>query len=205
MLIVFPLGLLATAVIFDFIYLAGGNPRFADASFWMIAAGVVGGLVAAVFGTIDWIAIPANTRAKAIGLWHGIGNVVVLACFAVSWVIRNNAQTTVPSNGAVTFAVLGVLLAVLTGWLGGELVARLGIGVSPGAHVNSPNSLSGRPATDVDTNYTQGGVIGTPVSTQVAAATPGRTAMGRAPDSADRRESAPRPTTTDADRGSPPL
>jgi hypothetical protein len=44
------------------------------------------------------------------------------------------------------FSFLGVLLAVATGWLGGELVNRLGIGVDDGAHVNSPSSLSGRPA-----------------------------------------------------------
>ena len=37
----------------------------------MIAAGIIGGLLAAVFGLLDWIGIPGNTRAKAIGLWHG--------------------------------------------------------------------------------------------------------------------------------------
>lgn len=49
-LIVYPLGLLSTAVIFDIIYLVTANARWATVSFWMIAAGVVGGLLAAVFG-----------------------------------------------------------------------------------------------------------------------------------------------------------
>jgi len=44
------------------------------------------------------------------------------------------------------FSFFGVGLALWTGWLGGELVDRLGIGVDPGAHVNAPSSLSGRPA-----------------------------------------------------------
>jgi hypothetical protein len=35
---------------------------------------------------------------------------------------------------------------LLTGWLGGELVERLGIGVDNGAHLDAPNSLSGKPA-----------------------------------------------------------
>jgi hypothetical protein len=52
-LIVYPLGLLSTAVIFDVIHLVTANPRWATISFWMIAAGIVGGLLAAIFGLID--------------------------------------------------------------------------------------------------------------------------------------------------------
>lgn len=65
MLIVFPIGLLATAVIFDILYLASRNPDLSTVSFYMITA-----------------------------------------------------------------------------WIGGELVYRLGVGVDPGAHVNAPNSLT---------------------------------------------------------------
>src|SRR5437764_15366869 len=65
MLIVFPLGLLATAVIFDVIALATGNGAWSGIAYYLIPAGLIGGLVAAVFGLIDWLAIPYNTRAKA--------------------------------------------------------------------------------------------------------------------------------------------
>ena len=61
MLIVFPVGLLATAVIFDLIYLLGDRATMAIVSCWMIAAGVIGGLVAAPFGWLDWFAIPPGT------------------------------------------------------------------------------------------------------------------------------------------------
>lgn len=44
MLIVFPLGLLATAVIFDIVYLITGNSVFPVLSFWDIAVGVIGEL-----------------------------------------------------------------------------------------------------------------------------------------------------------------
>ena len=54
MLIVFPVGLFTTAVIFDILYLVNDNPFFPTASFYMIAAGVIGGLLAAIFGLIDW-------------------------------------------------------------------------------------------------------------------------------------------------------
>jgi hypothetical protein len=42
----------------------------------------------------------------------------------------------------------------VTGWLGGELVDRMGVGVDRGAHLNSPSSLSDRPATDGATEIT---------------------------------------------------
>jgi uncharacterized membrane protein len=147
MLIVFPLGLLATSFVFDIVYLATDRPRFADISFWMIASGIIGGVLAAVFGLIDWLAIPDQTRAKRIGALHGIGNVVVTALFAASWIVRYGATIPAPSS-AIVLSGLGVALALVTGWLGGELVDRLAIGVDDGAHPNAPSSLSHRSARD---------------------------------------------------------
>jgi uncharacterized membrane protein len=143
-LIVFPLGLLSTAVIFDVLYLVTGRSGFTVAAAYAIAAGVVGGLVAAVFGLIDWLAIPPATRAKRIGLWHGGGNVIVVVLFAGSWLLRAGADGWEPTGPALMLSFLGVALASLTGWLGGELVERLGVGVDDGAHLDAPSSLSHR-------------------------------------------------------------
>jgi uncharacterized membrane protein len=149
MLIVFPLGLLATSLIFDIIALAADNATLFIASYWMIAAGVIGGLLAAIFGLVDWLAIPNKTRAKEIGLWHGVGNVIVTALFAISWFLRRPTPDHPPAT-ALLLSVIAVGMALVTGWLGGELVDRLGVGVDDGAHVNSPSSLSGRPAHQED-------------------------------------------------------
>jgi uncharacterized membrane protein len=146
MLIVFPLGLLATAVIFDVLYLIFGNETFPTVSYWLIVAGIVGGLVAALFGLIDWLAIPNGTRAKSVGLWHGLGNVVIVLLFALSWYLRRDAPGYTPDNTALIPSALGAGLAIITGWLGGELVYRLDVGVDPGAHLDAPSSLSGEPA-----------------------------------------------------------
>jgi len=143
MLVVFPLGLLATSFVFDIIYVATGNPRFADISLWMIASGIIGGLLAAVFGLVDFLSIPSGTRAKRIGALHGIGNVIVVGLFAVSWLLRY--EPIVPSVAALVLSGAAVALALITGWLGGELVDRLSIGVDDGAHPDAPSSLSDRP------------------------------------------------------------
>jgi uncharacterized membrane protein len=140
MLIVFPLGLLATAVIFDLIALGTANHNWSLAAFYMMGAGIVGGLIAAVFGLIDWIGIPSNTRAKNIGAWHGIGNVVVVLLFAGALMLRWDTPA-LPDGAALTLSILGVILALVTGWLGGELVDRLGVGVDQGANMNAPSSL----------------------------------------------------------------
>jgi uncharacterized membrane protein len=146
MLIVFPLGLLATALFFDLISLAlDRHPGLFTASFYMIAAGIIGGLLAAVFGAIDFLKIPSGTRAKRVGRLHGGGNVVVVVLFAASWWIRRGAPADPPIL-AIVLAAAGAGLATFTGWLGGELVGRLGVGVDDGAHVDAPSSLGGQPA-----------------------------------------------------------
>jgi uncharacterized membrane protein len=145
MLIVFPLGLLATAVVFDVIYLVTDNALWTQAAFYMIGAGVITGLAAAAPGVVDWLAIPRGTRAKRIGLIHGVGNVLVVTLFALSWYLRRD-QPAAPPTGAVVAGLLGAGLSVLTAWLGGELVNRLGVGVDDGAHLDAPSSLTGRPA-----------------------------------------------------------
>ncbi|HEX2910858.1 MAG TPA: DUF2231 domain-containing protein [Chloroflexia bacterium] len=147
MLIVFPLGLLAAAVIFDIISLASGTTHWSEMAFYMIAAGIIGGLTAAVFGLIDWLGIPSHTRAKAVGLWHGAGNVVVVVLFAVSWLLRYGNPAS-PGTLALLFSFVAVALALVTGWLGGELVDRLGVGVDNGANLDAPSSLSNLPASE---------------------------------------------------------
>ena len=149
MLIVFPLGLLGMATIFDLIYLGTGNRDLPVASYWMIPAGIITGLLAALFGFWDWLALPGGTRAKSIGLTHGGGNVVVVVLFAVSWLLRRGAAAGgveyAPNGLPIILEVVGLVLALVTGWLGGELVNRLGVGVYDGAHVDAPSSLSDRP------------------------------------------------------------
>jgi uncharacterized membrane protein len=146
MLIVLPLGLFTAAVVFDALSLWRGSPTFATVAYWNIAAGAVGGLLAAVFGLIDWLAIPAGTRAKRIGLLHGGSNVVVVVIFGLVWLMRGNTIGTVPTTNLFLLEVVGLALGSVAGWLGGELVDRLGVGVDDGAHLDAPSSLSGRPA-----------------------------------------------------------
>lgn len=146
MLVVLPLGLFIGAVVFDAVYLWRGTSTFAVVGYWNIAGGILAGLVAAVFGFVDWLAIPADTRAKRIGLLHGGSNVIVVLAFAVVFWVRSNSPDATASAGIFVIELGALVLGAVAGWLGGELVDRLGVGVDDGAHLNAPSSLSGRPA-----------------------------------------------------------
>jgi uncharacterized membrane protein len=139
-LIVFPLGLLGMAVVFDLLRLITDNDDLATASYYMIAAGLISGVLAAVFGVIDYLGIPKGTRARRIGLLHGAGNDVVLLLFFLSWLMRRDDDH-VAGGLALTLALAGAAVSVVTGWLGGELVDRLGVGVDDDAGLDAPASL----------------------------------------------------------------
>jgi uncharacterized membrane protein len=146
MLIVLPLGLFIAAVVFDGLYLWRGTPAFAAVSYWNIAGGIIGGLLAAVFGLIDWLAIPSGTRAKRIGLIHGGANVVVVGLFAAAWLMRGDTIDNASTTTVFMIELAALVLGSVSGWLGGELVDRLAVGVDDGAHLDAPSSLSGLPA-----------------------------------------------------------
>ena len=139
-LIVFPLGLLASAVVFDIVRILSGSLSFSTVSYWMIVGGLIGGALAAPFGLYDWFGIPSGSRARSVGLVHGLTMVVTLLLFFASWWLRPYPSYE-PSSAALGLSFVGVATALFGGWLGGELVERLGVGVDDGANLNAPNSL----------------------------------------------------------------
>jgi uncharacterized membrane protein len=147
-LIVFPLGLLTTAVGFDVLHLVTDRGSFAVTAAHLIAAGVLLGVVTAATGWLDWwLVTPPGTRARRIGLTHGLVNAAVLALFAVSWLLRLDQPDWQPGWPALITAWAGALAGGLGGWLGGELVERLGISVDENAGPDAPSSLHKEPTT----------------------------------------------------------
>ena len=80
-------------------------------------------------------------EASRIGLIHGLTNLGVMVLFIASWLLRRDSPG-VPPTAAFALSFIGVAGALLGGWLGGELVERLGVGVTPGANLNAPSSLT---------------------------------------------------------------
>jgi uncharacterized membrane protein len=118
-------------VIFDIVALAGSDDLvFAKASTWLIGIGILGALLAALFGLMDLSVIPRGTKAFTYGLTHMALNLVTVALFVISFFIRHaHGYDDVP---AVAFILSVIALAILgvSGWLGGELSYHYGVRVA---------------------------------------------------------------------------
>jgi uncharacterized membrane protein len=141
MLVTFPIGLWTAAVVFDLIQLTSGNEVFGEVAYWNIVAGSIGAVLAAVTGLVDWTGIPANTRAKRVGLLHAGLNTLALLLFVVAWLVRMDNPRHEVSGGLFVVEILAIVAATISAWLGGELVDRLGIGVHEDAHPDASSSL----------------------------------------------------------------
>jgi uncharacterized membrane protein len=130
-----PIGAWTLSLVFDLVSRwAGEDEVFVKASFWLIGAGIVGAVLAAALGLMDLATIPRRTPAFATGLTHAGLNTVVLALYAVSFLLRRDhldeGDVTVAAFvlSAVAFAVLGA-----SGWLGGKLAYHYGVRVADDA------------------------------------------------------------------------
>lgn len=129
MLVAFPIGLWITSFIFDLIGAASHEQQYFAAGFYMVVAGCIGAVLAALPGLIDFLfVIPPHSSARTRGLLHGGLNTLILLLF-----ISEAAYRRGPSNPAdwlsLVLSLAGVIGLAVSGWLGGTLVYRNQIGV----------------------------------------------------------------------------
>ncbi|NLU79770.1 DUF2231 domain-containing protein [Micromonospora sp. HNM0581] len=141
MLVMFPFALLVTAVLFDIVDTVGGPDFLGEVAYWNLTVGLIGGLLAAAAGTFDLLAIPSGTRAKRVALTHAAANVAVILLFAAVWAVRLNADSRGAGGALVAIEVVALGILGVGGWLGGELVDRLGVGVDRDAGLDASSSL----------------------------------------------------------------
>jgi uncharacterized membrane protein len=128
MLIVFPIGLWIFSLIADLIYIGTDTAIWNDIAFYTMAGGIVGALLAAIPGLIDYISI-TNSRTKRIGTIHMVLNVLILGLFIFNlWARYNDLFST---QLPVILSAIGVVMLAVSGWLGGEMVYVRGVGVEP--------------------------------------------------------------------------
>lgn len=131
MLVTFPIGLWSTSFAVDILFYFFRNDSLLLISKFMLAAGCIGALAAAVPGLIDKLNLK-DREVKRIANWHAIINVLALLIFASSFYLRTRAGAPlVDYRLRIPFllSLLGVILISISGWLGGELAYKHGVGV----------------------------------------------------------------------------
>ena len=128
MVVPFPMAFLIGALVSDIAYWRTENPLWASMSTWLIIGGIGMGVIAALLGLTDFVAIK-RVRRSAVGWAHMIGNIAVLGLSLVSLFHRlGDTEGGVLPTGLILSAIVVAILLV-TSWLGGELVFRHKVGV----------------------------------------------------------------------------
>jgi uncharacterized membrane protein len=126
--VLLPLGAWTTSNILDGMALASGDHQFDDAARWSMGIGLVGAVAAAATGLRDYGRIEPDAPSHATATTHALGNAVVGALFATSYIIRTKdhgmGRPTRLSARLLAFA--GGALSMYTAWLGGVLVENYG-------------------------------------------------------------------------------
>jgi uncharacterized membrane protein len=144
MLIPFPIALWIFSLICDLVFaFRWGGALWSDMAFVAMVGGLIGALVAAIPGYLDYrgLAVPETQR---IGRWHMIINLSIVILFAVNLLLRINGEAgaTLP----LILSLIGVAMLGISGWLGGELVYVHGVAVEPQQPVSPEMKGRGRAA-----------------------------------------------------------
>jgi uncharacterized membrane protein len=146
MLIPFPVVFLVTAFATDIAFWITGGAVWATASMWLLGAGVIMALVAAVFGFTDFFG-SEQVRNLTDAWLHMAGNLIAVVLAAINWYLRYSTDPTTgvfPAGFWISLAT--VLLLLFNGWKGWELVYRHHVGVADEALPSQPAERQRRAA-----------------------------------------------------------
>jgi uncharacterized membrane protein len=127
MLVAFPIAFLIGAFATDIAFWSTTNIFWAQASYWLLIAGIVMALIAAIPGLVDFLTIN-RARNLTIAWSHLIGNLIVVVLALINVSLRWNDPTAGVPGWGFNLSLLTTALLLVNGWLGGELAYRYGIG-----------------------------------------------------------------------------
>ncbi|WP_155264856.1 DUF2231 domain-containing protein [Sphingomonas segetis] len=132
MLIPFPIVCFIGVLVTDIVFLNNHDPGWATASRYLLGVGIVMAALAAVAGLTDFM---GDERIRSMGdaVKHMLANVTAVVLEIVNFFVRLNSDSAIGGTGVILSAVV-VLILVYSGWKGGELVFRHGIGVEDAAN-----------------------------------------------------------------------
>jgi uncharacterized membrane protein len=142
MLVPFPIALWIFSLICDVIYAMGwGGTLWNEMALYAMAAGIIGGLAAAVPGLVDYFSM-TEQQPKKIAKAHMILNITLVTLYMVNLWLRVGG--TPGARLPIVLSGIGMIGLSVSGWLGGELVYVHGIGVETSAAKSAAGDPSRR-------------------------------------------------------------
>ena len=126
MLVPIPITLFLAALVTDIVFAADGSRGWAEASKWLIGGGIGGALLAALAGFADFFGSSGIRQFRDAWL-HMFANLAAVVVEVVNLILRLSDETLASSVGLALSAVTALIL-LFSGWKGGELVYRHGVG-----------------------------------------------------------------------------
>jgi len=126
MLIPFPIVCFIGTFIADIVYIRTLNLGWATATHWLLGIGLAMAALAAIAGLTDFLGDKRIQGADAVK--HMLANVTAVVLEVVNLVLRLGNPDFIPRAGVYISGVV-VLILIYSGWKGGDLVFRHGIGV----------------------------------------------------------------------------
>ena len=144
MLVVFPIGLWIFSFVCDVVALYRPENRvfWNDMAFYTMAGGILGAVIAAVPGFIDYLGLQ-DPRVKRIATTHLVLNLVVVILYVFNLGFRLN-QSVETGNSAVLISAIAIVLLAISGWLGGSMVYVHGVAVERGSTESDWRDQTGR-------------------------------------------------------------
>jgi uncharacterized membrane protein len=131
-LVAIPIGAWIASVVFDIVALASDDKEaaFAEGAYWLIGIGIIGAVLAALFGLMDLLVIPRGTKAFRTGLTHMTLNLTVVVLFVVGFAVRAAQGAEKASTVGLILSLVALALLSVSGMLGGKLAYRYGVRVA---------------------------------------------------------------------------
>lgn len=131
-LVTIPIGVWIASAVFDIVALASAEKEaaFAEGAYWLIGIGIIGALLAALFGLMDLLTIPRGTKAFRTGLTHMTLNLTVVVLFVVDFAVRASQGSDEASVAGFVLSLVALALLSVSGVLGGRLASHYGVRVA---------------------------------------------------------------------------
>lgn len=130
-LVTVPIGAWLSSLIFDLVAVFGNDDAvFERGAQWLIGIGVVGAVIAAVFGLLDLATLGKGTAARRTALTHMTLNLTVVALFVIGFIVRAVGGLDRVSVWGIVITVVALIILGFSGWLGGKLAFRYGVRVA---------------------------------------------------------------------------